>query len=100
MKIPMYVQDLMERSEFALGYGDPGYTIVVHKRTYHQLANTFSKEIKKLEKWANRQVPHYDDIPIAKIIKIPEKTHYRDQTATITIYDPVMKQIERYMKKK
>ena len=29
MKVPKYIINLMERSEFVLGYGDPGYTIEI-----------------------------------------------------------------------
>ena len=33
MKIPKYVQEIMERSEFVRGNGDPGYTIKIRKAT-------------------------------------------------------------------
>lgn len=98
MTIPKYVLDILSRSEMALGVGDPGYTIYIHKATRQTLISTFQKEINRLIAWCNRQVPQMEDCPTAKIISIPHKTHYCDQCALVTIYDPVMLRLDRIIK--
>lgn len=65
MKIPKYIQDMMERAEFILSYGEPGYTIAIRKTTPYTQVSTF----------------------------------YANQYAIVTIYDPVMKQLEKYIPK-
>lgn len=97
MKIPKFVQEIMERSKFALGEGDPGYTIVIRKETPYTYVDTFQREIERLVAWANRVVPHYEGVPNAIIGKVPSKTHHQFQYATVTIYDPIMQQIEKYI---
>lgn len=32
-KIPVYVQKLMSRASFAIGYGEPGHTLEIEKAT-------------------------------------------------------------------
>lgn len=56
-----------------------------------------STEIESVVEWVKRV--HYvaDDIPVVKVLSIPEKTHYVDQKAVVTIYDPVMKELEKYI---
>lgn len=98
MNIPKYIQDMMSRSKFVLGSGDPGYTIQISKPTYYTQISTFRKEVERLIKWANR-VPHCEDCPIAVLNRIDKKTsHKYMQYATVTIYDPVMKYLEQYIK--
>lgn len=97
MKIPKFVQEIMERSKFALGEGDPGYTIEVRKETPYTYADTFQREIERLVAWANRVVPHIEDVPNAVINRVPSKTRHEFQYATVTIYDPIMQQIEKYI---
>ena len=97
MKIPKFVQGIMERSKFALGEGDPGYTIIIRKETPYTYADTFQREIERLVAWANRVVPHDEDVPNAIINRTPNKTHHHFQYATVTIYDPIMQQIEKYI---
>ncbi len=96
MKIPKYVVDMMERSRFVLGIGDPGYTIQIRKSTAYTKIDTFKSEVDRLIKWCNR-IPHYEDIPIAKLNRIENKTRYNWQYATVTIYDPLMKYLEKYI---
>lgn len=38
-------------------------------------------------------------VPTMIINSVPKKTHYCKQYAVVTIYDPVMKWIEQYIKK-
>ena len=51
MKVPGYIKDMMERSRFALGYGDPGYTIEVPKATPYTRIGTLRKECERLRDW-------------------------------------------------
>ena len=41
-----------------------------------------------------------DDLGVPTMIvnSIPTKTHYCDQYAVVTIFDPIMQRIERYIK--
>lgn len=97
MKIPKYVVELMERSEYNYS-GDPGYTVSIHKATPYTKAPTFKKELDRLISWANKQIPQDPENPTATINHFPTKTHYCDQTAIVTIYDPVMKYIEQFIR--
>lgn len=99
MKIPAYIQNMMERSNFARGYGDPGYTLEISKETRYTRIDTLRDEINRLVAWVERQVPHCDDsVPTAVINSVPSKTHYCHQHAVVTIYDPVMMYLERYIR--
>lgn len=99
MQIPKYIKELMERAAFVRGYGDPGYTIEIRKRSPYSLASTLETEIRRLEKWVKRIMPEDDlGVPTMVINRIPKKTTYKDtQYAVVTIYDPVMKELERYI---
>ena len=97
MKIPKFVQEIMDRSKFALYEGDPGYTIIIRKETPYTYVDTFQRELERLVAWANRAVPCYEDVPNAVINWMPNKTHHHFQYATVTIYDPIMQQIEKYI---
>lgn len=100
MKIPKYIQDMMERAEFVLSYGEPGYTIAIRKTTPYTQVSTLKAEIERLEKWVKRMMPKDDlGVPTMIINRIPKKTHYANQYAIVTIYDPVMKQLEKYIPK-
>jgi hypothetical protein len=97
MKIPKYVAEILDRSKFAYGtQAIPGYTIAVNKRTPYSYANTLCTDSFKLIKWANEQYrkASKDDTQIAFVIDVPKETHYRNQYAIVTIYDPVMRHIE------
>ena len=92
MKIPKYVIEIMQRSRFLLGYYDPGYTIMINKRTAYTTVQTLDNECKRLVKWAKR-----NGATLSEINKMPIKTHHYYQNAIVTITDPVMKQIEQYI---
>ena len=99
MKVPKYVTEILERAEFSTR-GDyiPGYTIKIAKRNHYVLISTFRKEIERLVEWANREYQRMskDDEVIATINDIPTSTVYKYmQYATVTIYDPVMRHIEK-----
>lgn len=98
MIVPEYVKELMLRSHFVRGYGDPGYTIKIEKRTENSLASTLEAEIKRLEKWVNRMIPDEEsDIPVMIIHNVPKETTKTMQYAIVSIYDPVMTEIEKYI---
>lgn len=97
MNIPKYVIELLSKSEYNFTTGDVGYTINIHKPVDYMRAGTFNTLIKRLVKWANRQYPTLADAPIAYVNRLVGKTHYCDQIATVTIYDPVMQKIEPYI---
>lgn len=100
MTIPKYIQDLMKRSRFVLGSGSPGYTIKIYKSTEYVKIPTLKTEIERLQKWVDRMLP--DDglnVPTMIIEHIPENTHYCKQCAIVTIYDPIMQQLEKYIPK-
>lgn len=99
MVIPKYVQELLSRSKFEFyrctnhEYYAPGYTIRVCKSTPYTYADTLKAEVERLVKWANR-VTGVDGLEIAFVLETPSETHYRNQYAVISIFDPVMQKIE------
>lgn len=96
MIIPIFVQNLLKgaRWEFGPYRKNPdyavGYTISIRKRSDYQTAKTFRAEIERLQKWVNRQ-PGGN----CKILLVPKETHHCKQTAVVTIYDPIMLQLEK-----
>lgn len=98
MKIPKYVIELMKRSQY---YYDrvsneedyaAGYTVAIAKATPYTHIKSFRNEIEHLQAWVNRQTGGD-----CRIIHLPKKTHYCNQLAIVTIFDPVMKHIEQYI---
>ena len=104
MKVPKYVQELMGRAEFDLLHprGEPGYTLKIKKATPYTKADTLKAEAERLVAWANRMapVPPEWESDTATVVSVPKETHYRDQYAVVTIYDPVMKELEKYIDEK
>lgn len=99
MRIPTYVKELMERSTFVYdhcknhpNYG-AGYTIKITKRSAYSQVDTLRKEVERLVKWAN-STPAGE---IAFILDVPTETHHVKQVAVVTIFDPIMQQIEKYI---
>jgi hypothetical protein len=100
IKIPKFVQELMSRASFVLGSGEAGYTVRIYKSTEYAYVSTLQKEVETLNKWVIRVMPEDDlGVPTMIINSVPKKTHYCKQYAVVTIYDPVMKWIEQYIKK-
>lgn len=99
MKIPKYVQELMERSEYEFARMSnhenyaPGYTIAIQKRSEYAQVDTLRKEAERLCAWANRAA----GIETAHVLYVPAKTHYCKQVAIVTIFDPVMQKLERFI---
>lgn len=99
MIIPKYVQELMSRARFVLGAMDAGYTIRIYKSTPYSNISTLKGEVKRLQRWVERMMPKDDlGVPTIVINKIPTKTHYCDQYAVVTIFDPIMQKIEKYIR--
>jgi hypothetical protein len=99
MEIPKYIIELLERSKYSydksLSKNEDyavGYTIEIHKRTEYAYVSTLNEEIEKLQKFV---IKNNSD---CKILSIPKETHYNDQYAVITIFDPIMKHLEQYIK--
>lgn len=99
MKIPKFVQDMMSRSAYKFDFVTrdenyaAGYTISIRKATPYTRIATFEKEIERLCKWVDREA----GCKTAHILRMPGLTHYCNQYAIVTIFDPVMKQIEKYI---
>ena len=96
MIVPAYVRNLLQGAKFEFvlcsrneDYA-PGYTVTIRKRSDYQTAKVFNKEIEKLQKWVNRQ-PGGN----CKVLLLPKETHHCKQVAVITIYDPIMLQLEK-----
>lgn len=98
MKIPKYIQELMGRSSYEFitfrnhENFSTGYTIKIAKYSAYEQIDTLRKEVERLCNWANRVAAD-----TAHILYIPTATRHRDQYAVVTIFDPVMQKIERYI---
>ena len=104
MNVPKYVIDLMSRAKYNYtASGEKyatGYTIDIAKYSHYEHAKTFRDEIERLVDWANKQYKkmggEYGET--AHILSVPKQTAYKYmQYATVTIYDPVMRHIEKYI---
>lgn len=97
MKVPNYIINIMERAKYEYDSfkSSPdyavGYTIKIRKSSAYTKAETFKAELEKLKKWIEKNSGEMI------IIDFPDKTHYTNQSAIITIFDPVMKHIEQYI---
>lgn len=99
MNVPKYVQELMGRAKynFTLPGKNPsaaiGYTVEIEKYSNYETSATFRAEIDRLKKWVERQ-PGGE----MTIISYPEHTSHKTmQYAMVTIFDPVMHEIEQYI---
>lgn len=98
MKIPKYVIELMGRAKYNYTQSNSanyavGYTIDIAKYSHYETADTFNKEIDRLRKWVERQ-----NGGEMVIISRPIVTRHKSmQYATVTIFDPVMQHIEKYI---
>lgn len=108
MTIPKYVKDMMCRAEYNYdNNSNPnycvGYTVDIKKASHYQKIDTFKKEIDRLISWAKREYKKLGDTneccEVACVLRMPTKTTYIGdiQSATVTIYDPIMKIIEQYI---
>jgi len=102
MAIPKYVEDLLHDSRYTYytpsGTGLPkhyavGYTIDIYKPTWRTQASTFRTELNRLQKWVERNGGEMH------ILTCPNITRYANQSATVTITDPVMQLLEHLIKR-
>lgn len=99
MKVPAYVKELMERSRYDFDFSrrwencGAGYTVKIRKRSAYSQIDTLRKECERLIKWANK----IGGDGTAYIIDMPAKTRHVNQAAVVTIFDPVMQHIEKYI---
>lgn len=97
MKIPKYVIEVLERAKYEFDFFKnnadyaAGYTIKIRKSTPYTKVDTFKAEIERLKKWVEKNNGEMI------ILDFPTKTHYVNQAATVTIFDPVMQYIEGYI---
>ena len=95
LKVPKFVQEMMGRARFDRSYtnpaSDPGYTIWIRKATPYTRVDTLQAECERLVAWAKR---NYAD---AEILECPRDTHYYNQATLVTITDPVMQKLEKFM---
>lgn len=96
MKIPKYVIELMRRAEYnynSIGNGySVGYTVDIAKYSNYEKIDTFRCEIGRLKKWVEKQ-----EGGKMEILSLPIQTKHNMQYGTVTIYDPVMQKIEKYI---
>lgn len=100
--IPKYIQEIMERAQYNFDNknANPGYTVDIIKRSHHEWVGTFRDEIDKLIKWVNKNCGYVntEEFPCAEVLYMPKETRFkRMQYATVTIYDPVMKYLEKFI---
>lgn len=98
MKIPKYIIELMGRSKYEFDFCTKnenyaaGYTVRISKYSSFQKAETFNTEIERLKAWVDRQIGGE-----CVILDRPSETHYCRQYAVVTVFDPVMRHLEKYM---
>lgn len=110
MKTPGYIKRLFARCEWAVETGrlpkgcDPGYTLLLHKRTIYSHTETLRKEAGLLVAWCRRRmalharyISQEEADKVAFIHEYPQQTRIGDQTAVITIWDPVMQKIQKHI---
>lgn len=99
--VPKYVQEIMERSRYEFDFYKnhehyaAGYTIKIRKHSAYAHVATLKHEVERLIAWANRIA----GAEIAHVLDMPKVTHHCGQVAVVTIYDPVMQRIEKYIPK-
>ena len=94
MKIPQYVISALRGSEIYYGKdGVIGYSFKVYKRTIYEYAQTLRNRCWQLITWVNKQEGGH-----AELVFCPKETHYCRQFAVVTIFDPVMIHLEKYIK--
>lgn len=95
--VPKFVQEILSRSEYAYGpESEPGYSLKIHKRSIYANVSSLKKEVERFCSWADRNTP--EGLNKSVILCVPKQNHYTDQIAIVTVYDPVMRQIEEYIK--
>ncbi len=110
MKTPSYIKRLLARCEWAVETGrlpkgcDPGYTLLLHKRSVYSHADTLRKEAGLLVAWCRRRmaiharyISQEEADKVAFIHESPKQTSIGDQSAVIVIWDPVLQMVEKHV---
>ena len=93
MKAPQYVITPLKKAKYYFGKDCcAGYSIKIYKRTRYEYASTLRSRCDKIITWCNKQVACS-----AEMVFCPSETRYDNQFAVITIYDPVMLYLEKYI---
>ena len=102
--IPKYVQNILERSQWKLPWyvkniREGFYIFAIEKASDYETTRVFQREVERFLAWANREAKrtHGLNQQVAYLLKIPEKTHHRQQYAVVKITDPIMHDIEQYI---
>lgn len=94
METPKYIINALSRSSYYFGFNScPGYTIKVCKHSPYAQVRSLKAEVTRIVAWVNRQVGGH-----AELVSCPTETRYAYQCAVITIFDPVMRHLEKYIK--
>lgn len=94
MKTPNYIISAIANAEFYFGKdGCVGYSIKIFKHTKYEYAQTLEQRCRSIVSWCNRQIDGS-----AEIVYCPAYTRYEQQFGIVTIYDPMMMQLEKYIK--
>lgn len=95
METPNYIKSALRGAKYYFGKDCvAGYSIEIHKRTRYEYTKTLRSRCDKIITWCNKQIPGSSEM-----VSCPTMTHYTDQFAVITIYDPIMLRLEEFIKK-
>lgn len=100
MEVPKYIKEMMKRSRFYYDFDSVdnpslcavGYTILIPKVSIYSKVYTLKEEVERLKNWVERQSGG-----TCHIVSVPEKTKYDIQYAIVTILDPVMNHLQKYI---
>ena len=99
--MPKYVKEMMSRASFCFtqSFAIPGYTISIRKSTEYTSCQTLKQEVERLAKWVRKECNRRKlDFGMTMVVNsIPESTHYCKQYAYVTIYDPIMMDLEKFI---
>lgn len=99
-KVPQYIREILSRAGYEFDYltthpeFKQGFTLHIRKRTPYTSVRAFRREVEDFCYWADRTA----HAPVSRIVHIPDTMRPCDQFAYVTILDPVMLQIEDYIK--
>ena len=88
--------------QFSGDFAVPGYTISIKKYSNYEYCQTLKEEVERLAKWVRKECRRLGmDKKGAEgtivINRIPSITLYQQQCASVTIYDPIMQTLEKYI---
>jgi len=105
--MPKYVECILARSQWEMpwymkGVREGFYTFAIGKASAYETTRVFRRDVERFIAWANREARKSygfsKDYKVAYLVRIPEKTRHEQQWAIVKIVDPIMKDIEGYIK--